>query len=219
MKELIYSVELPDYIRQVKMADKRQPKYYEPGAKHIPKKYSDPRKFVFQKWKPTGKTHLIEIATGLRVISNPRSAGTPRWVQINNQYIYSGNIHPATRGKLIEAIKESYVDYSEVVNLPPITTFPIIIEAEVHDLIYDPQIRHQLWDVDNRFTPYGKTWSDILQDLDIIPEDHCLYVTGPPSALFFPIKEGEQRKLVFHFYHDQRPLLQEFDIAVWKKKE
>lgn len=214
MKELLFTIEIPDYIRQIKLSEARRAKYYHPGKGKLPKKYMEKDKFEFRKWK-NGSVCLVEIATGERVISNPRSAGTPRFLQINNQYIYSGNAHHSVRAKLVEKLKESYTEYKAVRHMPKIEKFPLIIECELHDLIFDPMIKNQLWDVDNRFYPYAKTWLDYLQEHAIIPDDNCLYVTGPPAVIFYPIKDTERRKIVFHFYHDKREHLQTFDIDLW----
>lgn len=205
-KEPLLVVELPQYIRQVKLSNSRMAKYYEYGKKHkLPKKYQDTKLFGYKEVKMGGKVRkfLTNLITNERVVANPMSKGTPKWYLINGQDLYNGNMKEHARNKIITAIKENFRPY--VKGLPPITKFPVRIQGELHDLMYDPLNKNQLWDVDNRTLGfYIKAFQDLLKAEGIIPDDNVLYITQPPVPLFVPVETTEERKLLFRFYHDQR---------------
>lgn len=48
---------------------------------------------------------------GITVVANPRTAGKPRYWVINNQPIYSGNLHPQSRANYVRLIKEAYTEF------------------------------------------------------------------------------------------------------------
>lgn len=197
------TVEIPQYLRKVKLSESRLVKYYEKGKNHPKaKRYQDKTKYDWQKFNQ--KTFLVDLETGEKVISNPRAAGTPRYITINGQKIYNGEASKHIRNKVLSAIKESFAPY--VNKLSEITEFPLVLELEVHDTIREGS-SNSLWDVDNRAWPYIKAFQDCLtgnkdktgkyRNKQIIPDDCVLFITQPPVPKFLPIEEEKDRKLVF----------------------
>lgn len=197
------TVEIPKYLRQVKLSNSRLKKYYQLGKKApVAKKYKDRSKYEYQ--KVLGKMYLVEIATGERVIANPRAAGTPNYMTINGQKLYNGEMHTHTRNKVLKALKDSFAPYIEAI--PVIEEFPIIIEMEIHDVIREAS-SNSLWDLDNRAWPYVKAFQDGLtgncdksgrpRNKKVIPDDNVLFITQPPVPKFIPVEHEDDRKLVF----------------------
>lgn len=191
---------MPEYIRRVKLSESRRTKYYELGKK-IPKsaKYRDNSKYKYQEIKGYAKRRfLVDIATGERVIANPRAAGTPNWVVINGQKIYNGEVAGPIRNKMMKEIKAFMAPF--IAKLDPIKDFPIRINMEIHDVIKEDG--YSLWDVDNRAWPYIKAFQDCLTGdrgncKMVITDDNCMYITQPPVPLFIPVSDSKDRKLVF----------------------
>lgn len=197
-------VELPEYIRRVKLSNSRLATYYEEGKKKLPKKYQN-ETFEYRKIKKGGvmRSFLFNKLTGERVIANPVSKGTPKYYLINGQDLYNGQVKMHMRNNVITAIKDAFRPF--VKGLPAITKFPLRIEAELHDMVRDPLNKNQLWDIDNRTLGwYVKAFQDLLKSEGIIPDDNILYITQPPVPLFVPVEDTAERKLTFKFYHDQR---------------
>jgi len=214
------TVEIPKYIRKVKLSQARKRKYYEKGKKApVAKKYADTSKYG---WKKYGsKQFLIDLETNERVVANARTAGTPRYMAVNGQKIYNAEASPHVRSKVMSDIKESFAPFIDELDPIDLDSFPININLEIHDVITDEMSR-QLWDVDNRSMPYIKAFQDCLagnKDKDgknrnkqIIPDDHVLYITQPPVPKFIPVDNEEDRKLVF-------TIVEETDNRIIKHKE
>ncbi len=107
---------------------------------------------------------------------------------------------------------------------------------QIH-LLTSGRVREEInWDIDNRGLFYCKTFPDVLcgspyvdnlreengltvirndkevkvikyQNTRIIPDDNRRYITQAPTALFCPIENAEDRKLVFKIYHDDREII------------
>jgi len=205
------TVEIPEYIRQVKLSEARQKKYYEKGKKGPKaKKYNDSTKFVWKRWS-NGKIYLTDLELGERVVANPRAQGTPRLITINGQKIYNGEASKHIRNKVLSAIKDSFAPYINKMDSIDLEHFPLKLELEVHDIIREPS-SNSLWDVDNRAWPYVKAFQDCLTGnkdkkgkkrcKQIIPDDNVLWITQPPVPKFVPVDKEEDRKLVFKITRD-----------------
>ncbi len=214
------TVEIPRYIRQVKLSEARMKKYYEKGKK-LPKakKYADTTKYG---WKKFGaREFLVDLETEERIVANPRAAGTPRYITINGQKIYNGEASKHIRNKVLSAIKESFAQYINKLDPILLENFPLNINLEVHDIIREPS-SNSLWDVDNRAWPYVKAFQDCLtgntdkngkkRNKQIIPDDNVLFITQPPVPKFVPVDDEEDRKLVF-------TIVKETDKRILKHKE
>ncbi len=178
--------------------------------------------------------YLVDKKTDERVIANTKHQGKPRISGINGQDIYNGITSRHSRNKMMGVIKDQLRDciinskwgktlefinvLKEVINkegeiisvwqiqaTKPIVKFPLILEVEVWDFRLDAEFcRNKLWDIGNRILPYNKSFEDILTDLGIIPDDCIDFITGSPAPIFYPIKLGEQRKLIYNIYLDRR---------------
>ena len=198
-------IEVPKYIRKVKLSEARIKKYYEKGKK-LPtaKKYTNAEKY---EWKKIGnRVFLFDKETNEKVIANPKAAGTPRYITINGQKIYNGEVSKHIRNKVLSSIKDSFAPYINKLQEIDIEEFPIRIDMEVHDIIREPS-SNSLWDLDNRAWPYIKAFQDCLtgntdkkgrkRNKQIIPDDNVLFITQPCVPKFIPVDKEEDRKLVF----------------------
>lgn len=189
MKDILRTIEIPKYIKRVKLSNKRKPTYYKKTSKKpVPKKYKD-LKFV--------KGVLVH-PDGVKVVANSRSVGTPRFKKINGQEIYSGMPHHM-RAKIVKEMKESFKKHLK--DVEPITEFPIQIEVEIHTTIEEGN-----WDLDNLWI-YNKCFQDALADAGIIPDDNIQYITKPGAPEFIPIADEQERKLVWKLYKDDRKVI------------
>lgn len=190
-----YKVEIPEYIREVKVSNARMKKYYEFTKKH-PKaeKYKDKSKYDWKKIKGFGeRKFLVDLKTGERVIANPKAAGTAKYEVINGQKIYSGMVHPTMRARIFSTLKDFLKPY--LLKLPKIEG-PVRIRCEIHDTIQEAKSK-SLWDLDNRGWPYIKAFQDLLVDLQILHDDNVLFITGSGGIEFKPVDSTDNRKLVF----------------------
>lgn len=230
-KTYIGTVTIHQYIRHVVTTMKRGAKYYQKGEK-VPLKYSNRigKDLHWVVLKDGGKALLVDDDEE-PIIKNPNVAGTPKLMTINGQDLHTLRMKDYDRSKVIKSIKAQMIP--EIEKLEPILSFPIRILCELHDTYMDyehlkkdgePAIVD--WDVDNRGLFYVKTFPDVLSGCPyiyedkkaktktmrykskrIIPNDHRGYITQPPVALFVPIEKEEDRKLVFHIYHDEREVI------------
>lgn len=214
------TIEIPQYIRKVKLSNARVKKYYEKGKKEPKaKKYKDTTKYAWKSLK--GRKFLVDLETEERVIANPRSVGTPRYITINGQKIYNGEVSKHVRNKVLSAIKENFTPYINKMPEVHLEEFPIKISLELHDIIREPG-SNSLWDLDNRAWPYIKAFQDCLTGnkdktgrkrcKQVIPDDNVLFITQTPVPKFIPIDDEEDRKLVFTIEAEE-------DSRVLKHKE
>lgn len=161
----------------------------------IPKKYKN--------YKFNTEGYLIN-ENGNRIVANAKSAGTPKYQAINNQFIYAGNY--SVRMNIVNGLKKFLLPY--VQQVPIITTLPIIIECE----IYQVPGRNN-WDIENFGVIYSKVFNDLLVSEGKIPDDSIRYITKPGSGpLYTPIENIEDRKMVFYFIHDNREVIQQYKL-------
>lgn len=186
-------IEIPKYLRSVKISNARAKKYYEFTKKHPKaKKYQDKEKYSWKKIKGFGdRLFLVDLETNERVVANPKAAGTEGWEVINGQKIYSANCGLFTRNKIIKAIKDQFVEFYPIEERFKV---PVVIRCELYDTI---ETKGQLWDLDNRSWPYFKAGQDLMVSLGMLEDDSVIYITGTGGTRFKPIKEGEDPKMVF----------------------
>lgn len=226
-KQLIVVVEIPRYIRQVQISGPQIAQYYRQDKK-LPVKYASKLAIEYQWVKFSNlKYPILCNANKKPVIKNEKDIGKPTFKLIRGQELHMLTLQDYERSKIITAIKEQMVQYTN--KLEPIYDYPLVIECELYDTFSDEElkstkgnIRDINFDIDNRFLFYGKTFPDVLggcpyMDEDtgemvckskpIIVDDHRLYITGPPSVLFCPISNSKDRKLVFRIYQDKREII------------
>jgi hypothetical protein len=233
---LISTIVLKNYLRQILLSSKRKTVYYiwnpDKGKfkKKLPKKYQDftlfgPGPLMGSKRKITV---LINKKTGFPIVANPESEGKPNLKVISGQAIWKAQTKSWDRAKIMEEVKAQLTEV--VKDMTPITDFPIRIEAELHDVV-DDSLSGKGWDIDNRFIIWQKAFLDVLvgnrvkveeggkkvvrpTTKVIIPNDNIFYVTQPPVAKFIPINPGEDRKIVFKIYKETDPRIIDNNLYV-----
>lgn len=149
------------------------------------------------------------------ILCNPKKVGKPRYYLINGQDIYSGKLREFARGHVMDEIKKCYLPYIE--NLPVIDCYPIKIKCQLYDTIknfYNSRMDNpvgQPWDVDNYVFPYMKAFPDILVREGKIRNDDRLHLPSSIGVDFVPIKNHNDRKLVFTISLDERSEILEDD--------
>ncbi len=153
------------------------------------------------KYKPSGE------------IANPRAVGTPRYEKINSQKIYSGNMTPMLRQKVVKSMKLFLADH--VMKETPLTNFPVVIRGEAHvpenygdvraskgeihfPLLLDTYIAN--WDIDNLGYLWCKCFNDCLVEYSILPDDNIRYVKGSGEMMYMGVDDFDKRKLVFNIF-------------------
>lgn len=184
----IFRIEIPLYVRHVKLSNARRPTFYKKGDK-IPKKYLNKERYDFIELEKG--EFLFDLDNSEKVIKNSKVVGTPRVIVINGQSLYNGAIAKHTRNKVVETIEQEMHKF--IKQFPKIEDYPINIIYEYHDLVRDPISKNKLFDIRNREVFYGKCIEDCLTRNNKIEDDNILFLTGI-SYKFIPT-EGE-RKIV-----------------------
>lgn len=217
MKELIATVEIPNYIRKVIVAKARRPTYYTKKDKKIPQKYlaSLEKKRLFWVYNEKKKDTFLCDVNGNPIIKNSKSAGTPRYLPIRGNDLHRLTLKDFQRSKIVKAIKEQFIPYVANLEVIPREKFPLRILMEIHTTLKDPEGNKEgTWDVDNHGLWYAKVFPDVLcgcpfaeegksinyQSKRIIEDDNASVIIQPPTPLFKPIENYEDRKLVFKIY-------------------
>jgi len=188
----IYTLEIPKYITSVQTSKSIRPKYYSNVAgigrvNKCPKKLEgaqvDNKGFYLDKY-------------GNKIIANTKSVGKARQVPINAQILYVGSTW--NRVAIKNGLEEFFIDYIKDM---PIFIGSIAMECEIHIIT-----GHSQADLDNLGYMYGKVLTDTMVNMGRLVDDKVPYVTKPCSApLFYPVDSFDDRKLVYHFYQDERP--------------
>jgi len=158
MKKIL-EINIPNYITQVQLSNKRNSTYYEKGKKKLPKKYQNSQ-YQF-KQAPNKKIYLHDVKTGLKVIANPKSAGTPKIKTINGQAIWNGEVQKFDRAKMMKAVKEYFLDCLNKTlkkNYTLKASYPIHIQYH----FYDDWTKYEKKDLSNAAHIYVKAFEDIL---------------------------------------------------------
>lgn len=152
--------------------------------------------------------------TGKQVLLNAGTAGTPKFEKINGQAIYSGNMFEHTRNKMVNEMTKFILE--KLAQEEPIYLEEneyLLIRGEVHTVINQDDYRmlkgvlnvpknmrkKSRWDVGNLWI-WSKVHDDTLVEGMVIEDDNISIVRGTGELLFFPIKDFEQRKLVFNIF-------------------
>jgi hypothetical protein len=202
-------VEIPQYIQKIKLSEKRRTYYYEEHIDELPERYYKPhyvwRRIPGQKREiaDTGKFiplfRLFNEKTQKFVVKNPSTAGKPRWLSIGGNIIWE-QVHESTRTEIANKIKDSMrplvQKYREEFKR---LRFPVMVTGEVHTT---PKFCN--WDLSNLWV-YNKVFEDLLRAERLLPDDSILYITLPMAPRFIPIRNDEDRKMVFTFNSDNDP--------------
>lgn len=178
---------IPQYLTHVQLTKGRRPKYYSKGTS-IPKKY--------QKYKSFDSNGRLLDDNKNPIVANPASVNKPRIKKINGQELYSGNMPPHLRSKIVAVLKEHFEQ--QICKCNRISDFPIAIEAELYTI---PGVMN--WDLDNQWI-YHKCFQDALVSQQIIPDDNIFYITKAPAFSYHPVERLEDRKLIYRITKDDR---------------
>lgn len=186
MSNLLREICIPDYPSKIMVSESRAKAYYIKGKtkKPVPKKYSPklhPKTYGYDK-----KGYLINLSTKERVLSNPRSAGTPRYWVVNFQDIWSG-MHHSTKSNRINLLKDIIKPFIKPVK--KITTYPIKIEIFLYDIEMNV-------DVDNKGVIYTKVITDLLVGEEKIEDDSHEYVNDTGRCKFIKVNDIKERKMI-----------------------
>ena len=96
-----WKVVCEDYPTEMQISGSRRAKYFKLGDK-LPLKYRDDSIF---KWNKEG--FLLDAGNN-KVIKNIKTAFTPRFMSLNSQALYSGNIHHSVRAKVVGFLHEYF---------------------------------------------------------------------------------------------------------------
>jgi len=202
--ELLQTLEIPNFPLRFKVSNKQKAKYWKRHHKNRPKKYEN--------YQNTDKEGYLLDQEGNRLLKNPDAMGTPKYVSLSGNNFTTG-LHPSVRSGLVHNLKDFYMPYVRL--MKPFQKFPLIVEWD----FYAPVDRG--FDMSN-FWFYYKYLEDCLFMTEyrkrpvqpILPDDDRAYVVKPGAPLLWPVDTLEQRKFVFKFYHDNRPLIQNHPL--WK---
>lgn len=155
-----------------------------------------------------------KVVKGVRVPN--RSAGKPRLKKIRGQDFYVGMDHNL-RSKMIKSMKQ-YL-YEQIARIPPIDTYPLLIEFEVKDVVGG-------WDLGNFCWIWRKCFEDALcgnvefntevvttskgQEKKVHTPDRVKYPAKIEDdsvkfvvqyrEVFTPIRSHEEREMIFRIY-------------------
>jgi hypothetical protein len=189
-------IEIPEYLTHVQLSKSRKAKYYNRGQK-VPKKYS--------KFKTYDLKNRLLGADGNPIVANAGVVNTPRELKINGQSLYSGNMNPMVRSKVVSTIKQFFEQFTS--NIKSVQV-PVRIEAD----LYCP-LAAKNWDLDNQWI-YHKCFLDSLVTNGVLPDDNIMFVTQAPGFRYFPVDHKEDRKLVYRLIREDRPEILEHGAYV-----
>jgi hypothetical protein len=193
---LMTEIEIPEYLTHVQLSKSRKAKYYNRGQK-VPKKYS--------KFKTYDLKNRLLGADGNPIVANAGVVNTPRELKINGQSLYSGNMNPMVRSKVVSTIKQFFEQFTS--NIKSVQV-PVRIEAD----LYCP-LAAKNWDLDNQWI-YHKCFLDSLVTNGVLPDDNIMFVTQAPGFRYFPVDHKEDRKLVYRLIREDRPEILEHGAYV-----
>lgn len=194
MNEKLLEVVIPDYIERIQTAKARRPKYFEHGKGKLADKYKNKIGTLYSWTMVKGKL-LLHNFDGELVISNPKAVGTPRYMNIKGNSIYSGFSSPHQRALMVTTIKNSFTKYFKG---KQITNFPITFKLAVYNKYIEVNSvdDKKSQDVDNLCVVYSKCILDLMTKLKVIPDDNLKYV----REINYEFIESDTRKLIITCY-------------------
>lgn len=155
----------PEYLTKIQLSKTRRKKYYSIKDK-IPKKFLG---------LPFDSKGFLLDANGEKILKNGKSCDKPRFLTINGQAIWNGQISRFSRAKVSNTLHEYFME-----NIQKQLDKPIII----------PQGKYIHWkfafykqefpqDLTNHTFLYKKTFEDVMvKSLKYIPDDNAKYIRG-----------------------------------------
>lgn len=196
-KELLLKVEIPNFIKEVKIASARRATYFKLGMK-LPKKYQDKTKFGY-KYFGANKV-LYNLASKELVVKNIRVAGKPRFHSINGNECISGYSTPFARNALFRGVKDYFTPFFEGKGYK-ILDYPIMVRFTIYDFLKVTKNIEKVktQDLDNLHLIYKKNILDILTLTGIIVDDNLNFLRKIEEE-FIPIADSKDNKLVIEIY-------------------
>ncbi len=195
----LFSIVVPDFITRIQTSKARKPIYYEENGKHpVPPsklKHLNKGKLKYGWGKlKVGikyKTLLWDIENDCPVIKNARAVGTPKYLAIKGNNIYSGFGGYRNRVIIINAIKDNFRQYFKN---QKISSFPIYLTFTVYDELNlkSSKGKSQSQDLDNLCTLYVKASQDLMKAEGVIPDDNLSYI----RKTTYEFIESKEKKLV-----------------------
>lgn len=174
----------PNYLTRIQLSKTRRKKYYTIKDK-IPKK--------FLKYKFDPKGFLLD-EHGEKILKNAKSCDKPRFLKINGQAIWNGQISRFSRAKVSNVLHEYFSE-----NIQKQLTEPIEIPKEkfIHwnFRFYRKEFEQ---DLTNHTFLYKKTFEDVMvKSLKLIPDDSSKYVRGCTDQ--YIISDDERLEINWQF--------------------
>jgi len=185
---ILRTIIIANYIQVAVLSQKRRAKYYLKGSE-LPKRIKSP---VFD-----DKDRLLD-KSGVPLVRNIRTVGTPKLEQINGQKIYAATIPPYIRSTMVKQIKESFIPLVREQLPIEAKDFPVKITMS----LYRPTLAGD-WDLDNLWI-YIKCFLDVLVSQGIIPDDSIRYISCSPGIDYVPVRTEAERKMIFRIEKDTR---------------
>lgn len=195
-------IEIPDFITKIQLSKVRKPIYYEEGKAVVPPSKlkhtnSGSKKYCWASHKIGSKIKILltEVKTNLPVIKNSRAAGTPKFLLIKGNSIYSGFGGYRTRVRIMQEIKNNFREFFKD---KKITQFPIYLKFIMYDSINlkTSKDSNKSQDGDNCLWPYTKASQDLMVEMKIIPDDNLSYIRKSS----WEFVESNEKKLVIIAY-------------------
>ena len=135
---------------------------------------------------------------GSLVVKNAKKLNTPRYFSINFQSIYSGNMHHATRAKIVKWFHgywklelEKEGGFEKIV----LRGDQVIIPEFFY---YDLSVNIRPDFIDNFCFLYKKTLKNTIVELGYLQDDNTSYVRGCKD-MFYEVDTTEERRLEFSY--------------------
>jgi len=188
-KQLLVSISINDFSEYIEVSKARRAVAYIKGKCRLPKKY-DNENYIFN-----SKGQLIEKDTGIKIVKNSRSVGTPRYKKINGQEIYNGNISRQARASLVKKIHEYFKPILKDIEIPTnIELYPLTLEL----LFYIHDMGKNNIDNDNKWI-WRKCVQDTITELEKWPDDNN-YIVNRNEEETILIPEDQTQELVINIY-------------------
>lgn len=227
---ILHKVECPLYIRKVKLSESRNKKYYRRDKMTAisiakltnMKKFHDKNRFRWRQHKISSSNKALawfwtDCKSGEKIVANPNSHGTPKFVVVNGQYVWSGKVGEFSKNTVMDSIKDFLSVYLESMPVIDHSNYPLSIYTEVHNVVMET--KNAYYDLDNHFLMYQKAFQDTLSGdsgkrKKYILDDNLAFITQPPSPVFIPVDSPEERKLVFYLVKEEDPRIMEKDSYI-----
>lgn len=198
-KQTQWKVVIPNYPEQIKISEKRRPKFYKRGEEDkLPKKH-------LEKYFYTNDV-IYSNETMEPIVKNTKSVGKPRFEKVNFQKLWNGSVARHMRAKMADTLHEFYSGMFK-------KQLPKKIEIGENECLYISYefqniINSDSADLDNLVHWHIKTSLDCLTEknnpnqkdghkLGIIKDDNLKYVRGI-AYCFVECESSEQQKLTIH---------------------